>query len=138
MDTLMLLKVKGLIVVKGSLGARIRQLRDRRGWSQKYLSNLVGINNSVLSRIESNKRPVESEELKRFADVFEVSTDYLSGYSKSTLPQDDTREYVDIIDLSEEQAIKQIKDLFSYKGRDITEDQAKTIYYLSLGVVKKD
>lgn len=60
-------------------GSKIKQLRERKGWTQLELSTKVGINNSVLSRIESNKRPVESQELKKFAEVFEISTDNLLG-----------------------------------------------------------
>lgn len=118
-------------------GSRIKHLRERRGWTQLALSNKVGINNSVLSRIEDNKRPVSSEELKLFAAAFNVSTDYLSGYTPTDL-SDGAKMLTDAIDLSEDQAIKKIQDMFTYKGQDITEDQARTIYYLSLGVVKKD
>lgn len=59
-------------------GERIKKLRERRDWSQLELAKRVGINNSVLSRIEADKRPVETELLKKFAEIFNVSTDYLS------------------------------------------------------------
>lgn len=118
-------------------GSRIKQLRERRGWTQLDLAVKVDMNNSVLSRIESNKRPVESEELKKFADVFNVSTDFLSGHTNGDLSQG-AKLLKDVVELSDDEAIKKIKELFSYKGKEITEDQAKTIFYLSLGVVKKD
>jgi len=60
-------------------GDRIRRLRERNGWTQLELADAVKINNSVLSRIESGKRPVEDELLVRFADVFNTSADYLLG-----------------------------------------------------------
>lgn len=53
-------------------------MREKRGWTQTDIQKLIGINNSVLSRIESGKRPVESEELKKFAQLFDTNTDYLS------------------------------------------------------------
>lgn len=65
--------------MNGKTGSKIKQLRERKGWTQLELSTKVGINNSVLSRIESNKRPVESQELKKFAEVFGISTDNLLG-----------------------------------------------------------
>lgn len=138
MDKLRLLKPKGLVVVDSKVGTRIKHLRNKRGWTQKELAKRSGINNSVLSRIEDNKRPVDSEELKKFAELFEVSTDYLSGYAKSILPSGETQEYVEIIDLAEETAIEQIKQQFSYDGNEITTEQAKKIYYFSLGVVQKE
>lgn len=118
-----------------NVGARIKRLRLQRGWNQRKLATLVKMNNSVLSRIENSLRPVETEELKKFAEVFDVNIDYLSGYGKTGL-SDDAQEFVDIIDLSEDQAINKIKEIFTYKGQDINEDQAKMIYYLALGVVK--
>lgn len=49
------------------------------GLTQLELSNKLDINNSVLSRIEAGKRPVEDNELIKFADFFEVDSDYLLG-----------------------------------------------------------
>lgn len=60
-----------------TVGSKIKQEREKRKWSQVFLSKKIGINNSVLSRIEADKRPVESELLEKFAEVFEVSTDYI-------------------------------------------------------------
>ncbi len=40
---------------------------------------MIGINNSVLSKIESDKRTLESKLLVEFADLLQVSADYLIG-----------------------------------------------------------
>ncbi|MEK3945017.1 MULTISPECIES: helix-turn-helix domain-containing protein [unclassified Paenibacillus] len=60
-------------------GDRIRQLREERNLSQIELANRIGINNSVLSRIESGRRPVADSEINSFADFFDVSGDYILG-----------------------------------------------------------
>lgn len=62
-----------------NIGERIRDLRNMREWSLRELENRTGINYSVLSRIESGKRPVTDQELNVFADLFDVSTDFLLG-----------------------------------------------------------
>ncbi|MEK4732836.1 helix-turn-helix domain-containing protein [Paenibacillus sp. FSL L8-0641] len=67
-------------------GDRIKLLREERGLSQLELAERIGINNSVLSRIESGKRAIEDKELNVFADFFEVSGDYLLGRSISRSP----------------------------------------------------
>lgn len=67
-------------------GDRIKRLREERGLSQLELADRMGISNSVLSRIESGKRPIEDKELNLFADFFEVSGDYLLGRSISKSP----------------------------------------------------
>lgn len=118
-------------------GSKIKQLRERRGWTQLELADKVGMNNSVLSRIESNKRPVESEELKKFADVFNVSTDHLLGHTNGEL-SNGAKALTELVDLAEDEAIQKIQEVFSYKGQQITLDQARMIYYLSLGVVNKE
>jgi len=60
-------------------GERIRRLREEKDWNQIELAKKANINNSVLSRIEANKRPIEDDLLVKFAEIFNVTTDYLLG-----------------------------------------------------------
>ena len=69
-----------------TLGENIKKLREERKWSQIYLAQKMHINNSVLSRIEAGKREVEVYLLNKFADIFEVSTDYLLGRTSDPTP----------------------------------------------------
>lgn len=69
-----------------SIGDRIRDLREKRQWSQLFLSEKLGIHNSVLSRIEAGKRPVEDELLAKISDVFDVSVDFLLGRTNDPTP----------------------------------------------------
>jgi transcriptional regulator with XRE-family HTH domain len=71
-------------VVTVDVGKNIKRLREERDWTQIELSQKVGINNSVLSRIESGKRDVEDYLLVKFAEVFNVSTDYLLGLTNES------------------------------------------------------
>lgn len=66
-----------------SVGSRIRRLREEKEWSQLELAKKVHINNSVLSRIESGKRPVEDELIIKLASLFNVTTDYILGCSSN-------------------------------------------------------
>ncbi|WP_083633576.1 helix-turn-helix domain-containing protein [Alkalihalophilus pseudofirmus] len=61
------------------VGERIELLMEKRGWNQLELSQKVDINKSVLNRIINGSRRCKDYELAKFADVFEVSTDYLLG-----------------------------------------------------------
>ncbi|AFI29137.1 MULTISPECIES: helix-turn-helix domain-containing protein [Bacillus] len=61
------------------IGNVIRSLREKRNLTQKELASRIGLNNSVLSRIESGNRPVNDTEINLFADFFQVTTDYLLG-----------------------------------------------------------
>jgi transcriptional regulator with XRE-family HTH domain len=76
-------------LVEMTLGDRVKRLREARGWSQLRLSEATGINNSVISRIESNdKKTFDDNIITKLADVFEVSTDYLFGKTTNPNPVD--------------------------------------------------
>ena len=59
------------------IGARIAQLRERQGWSQRALARWVDLDQSAVSRIEAGHRRLSAEELHRFADALHVSADVL-------------------------------------------------------------
>ena len=92
-----------------SVSSRIVALRERCGLNQKELAENLHMNRSVLNRIESGTRPVRDDELKIFADYFDVSADYLLG-----------RDATKISSLSEEQktALKAYDELNSEGRRD--------------------
>ena len=74
----------------GTLGSRIKGLREQHRLSQKELAECLNVNSSTLSQYESDKR-IPSDDIKiRIANYFNVSTDYLLGNSKiTTLNQKD-------------------------------------------------
>lgn len=60
---------------------RIKELRIASGLSQKELAGKLGIKPNTLSQYETEKRSPDPEMLKKIADFFEVSIDYLIGNS---------------------------------------------------------
>lgn len=58
---------------------QIINLRKQNGWSQIKLANKMGFTKSMMSKIEAGSRRVSIKELKKFAEVFDVTTDYLLG-----------------------------------------------------------
>jgi len=60
-----------------ALGARLRELREERGWSQRELGNRLGVLQSKLSKYESGTHQPSLRTLVRMASLFAVSTDYL-------------------------------------------------------------
>nr|NGX56819.1 Antitoxin HipB [Candidatus Anoxychlamydiales bacterium] len=65
--------------MNNTLGEKIKLLREAKGWRQDELAQKVGINRETLSNIENNHRQIKADELSRFADVLEVSSDQLLG-----------------------------------------------------------
>lgn len=69
---------------KNIVGAKITMLRKKNNIKQVDLLvklQLKGVDMSIpaLSLLEGQKRPVSDFELKAFADIFEVSADWLLG-----------------------------------------------------------
>lgn len=61
-----------------SFGERIKQLRTDNQWTQEYVCEKLNISPGALSRYETGMyEPKSLELIKDFADLFNVSTDYL-------------------------------------------------------------
>lgn len=68
-------------------GERIKQLRTERKWTQEYVCEKLNISSGALSRYETGMyEPKSLELIKDFADLFNVTTDYLLGKSDLRTP----------------------------------------------------
>ena len=65
------------------IGKRIASLREQLGIDQKTFAKAIDINPSVMNRIELGHRPLRHDEVKKIAEYFNVSTDYLLGYDQT-------------------------------------------------------
>ena len=74
------------------LGEIIKELRTKRGLTQGSLGELVNLAESTISLYESNKRSLDYETLKKIADFFDVSLDYLLGRTNEKLPANQIKE----------------------------------------------
>lgn len=61
------------------LHQRIVEMRKKRHKTQEALAKQIGVTRSALSQYELGSRQPDYETIKRMADYFEVSTDYLLG-----------------------------------------------------------
>jgi len=65
-----------------SFGDRIKNLRIEKKWTQEYVCEKLNISSGALSRYETSMyEPKSLELIKDFANLFQVSTDYLLGKS---------------------------------------------------------
>jgi len=108
-----------------NIGSRIAKLRDDRGWTQEQTSSLLGISRAALSHYEKNRREPDSETLLKFANLFDVSVDYLVG--RTTAPQntldENIRDFVDQLELSDEELLKNFT--LTIDGHKLTLDEAR-------------
>ena len=75
---------------KQIIANRIREARKLAGLSQGQVAKLLGMHRPTISEIESGNRNVSAEELSRFAEVYDVGIEWLSGHGAESLdPHDD-------------------------------------------------
>jgi len=64
---------RGLQLAKRTLGRRIRDLRQKKGWSQTAFASMCGIDRSYVSRIEHGETNPRCSVLQIIASTLEVS-----------------------------------------------------------------
>ncbi|NSW84681.1 MAG: helix-turn-helix transcriptional regulator [Syntrophothermus sp.] len=70
-----------------TLGMRLKAIRERLNLSQKEAAERLGISNVVLNRYEHDERKPDPEMLRRIADQYGVTIDYLVGRDAGQLRQ---------------------------------------------------
>lgn len=60
-------------MIKEALGIRIRELRNKSGLSQEQFALLIDMDRTYLASVESGKRNISLENIKKIADGFNIS-----------------------------------------------------------------
>lgn len=66
-----------------SVGKKIFALRSEKGLRQKDFASILGVSASTIGMWETDKRQPDLAALKKIADYFNVTTDYLLGIEKA-------------------------------------------------------
>lgn len=94
------------------LPSRLRDLRIKYGYSQKEVSEKIGVSPSIVSGYESGERTPSTQVLLSLAYLYGCSTDYLLGKQN-----DSSKLVLDVSGLSDKQinAIKNIAEVMKEK-----------------------
>ncbi len=60
---------------------RLKELRESAGLTMRGMGKLIPISRTVLSFLESEQRPFRERHIEVLTNFFQVTTDYLRGYS---------------------------------------------------------
>jgi transcriptional regulator with XRE-family HTH domain len=91
-----------------TLGKRIKQLRQQRGWSQAQLSKKLNVHQKQISGYERGIHSPSIELLVRMAELFNVSLDYIAF---------DNREEKNIIPIADRELMQAVLNTFIVKNR---------------------
>lgn len=109
----------------GSLGKRVRELRQRRGWSQQALAERVGVQQKQISSYERDVNIPSGEIFIKLATAFGISLDYLAQRAPQSAPQVtiadlellEKVQYVDRLEEEERDLVKHVMELVILKDR---------------------
>jgi transcriptional regulator with XRE-family HTH domain len=108
-----------------SLGARLAELRLKKGKSLQEVADVVGVSKTHVWQMEKGRSENPSIELlRRFADYFSVPLDFLIGSDQSTSLDDIEAQqfFRDFKSLSEAERQILTQTLNLFKRKRVTED----------------
>lgn len=116
------------VVVK-VIGKRLRDLREKRGWTQTYTAKMLSVAHNTYNNYETGLRGVSEEMLVRIADLFNVSVDYLLG--RVNLPDAVLtaveKKLSDAVELSEDDFVKMN---ITIEGKPLSIEEKKLFHAL--------
>lgn len=73
------------------LSSRLKEARKAAGLTQGHVAKMLNLHRPTISEIEAGNRRVSSDELKAFADIYDVTVSWLIGETEELLNIDDPR-----------------------------------------------
>lgn len=91
--------------IQEKLAQKLQTLRKQKGVSQSEIANYIGLTVGAYQNYENGRREANYETLTKFADYFNVSTDYLLG-------RDTTQPVEDVSKMSDNELDKKLMQFF--------------------------
>lgn len=117
------------------LGLILKDLREKKGLSQKELGEKINRDKGIISRYENNLQTPSFETMRDFSNIFRVSMDFLAGF--------DTVETVNTSYLNQEQVqiLRDLAELFRSQNisikNQLSDDQYKMLGRITASFVEK-
>lgn len=115
------------------LGDRVRELREGRNMTQTELSEMLGMKTyTTVSKWEKNENFPKGKDLKKLAEIFDVTSDYLLGLTDSKLKkittQNEKTEIISIYDQLEEPRQEKVLDFAKEQLDEQEKSKAVSIF----------
>lgn len=103
------------------LSKRLKNLRESKGYLQKYVADKIGVKSNTLSGYENGTRAPDPEMIVKLAEFYGVTTDYLLGNSDDPNKTEDEEleEFIDGVRIwykdapkTKDEKLKLMKEMF--------------------------
>lgn len=84
------------------LSRRLKNLREKHGYLQKFVADKLGIRSNTLSGYENGTRSPDPGMLVELANLYGVTTDYLLGHTDASKQQEESKKDIIIYKISKE------------------------------------
>jgi len=74
-----------------SFGARLKEARKKIGLTQSEVADIIGIDDTTISKYENNKSEPDNDTLNKLANLYKVSVDWLHGRKTKVMNEDDMK-----------------------------------------------
>lgn len=108
-------------------GKRLSALRKQKGLSQYELADRLGYSRGQIANYEQGKREPDYETLRKIADFFDVTTDYLLGRTDIRTLNEEDDSLAKINKLIKEYGIEQIGFFDIDKWKNLSKDDIDEI-----------
>lgn len=105
--------------------ARLKNLRKNRHLSQEFVAKKLNIPRTALVAIESNKRKISAEELKNFAELYNVSLDELMYGTSKPANEKNISHFVEKFSILSTSAQNEILNFIDFKAHYQLDDISK-------------
>src|SRR5690625_6544582 len=61
------------------ISKKLKELREEKGYLQKFVADKIGVRSNTLSGYENGNRYPDLDMILKLAELYDVSTDYLLG-----------------------------------------------------------
>jgi transcriptional regulator with XRE-family HTH domain len=66
-----------VVMIMDTIGQRLKAIREKKGFPQKQVAEVLGVQRPNYSKIENNKQGLTPQQIKLFCEFFDVSADYI-------------------------------------------------------------
>ena len=100
-------------------GERLKYLREKNGYTQKDIATKLGLESAAISKYELDMREPNIEAIKKLAEIFNVSIDYLLGRTPDVFINESDKETLNLSLLKEKfnqnkLKMKNAKDIYEW------------------------